>query len=363
MEQLGEFTRIYQVAGLRSPVFDPRYRFLLPHGYMVPYAGAIWKILKEEDPDLVEVCDKYALIWLAGLLRKRMLPGLKRPSLVGFSCERMDDNISAYLGNGEFGRRFARYYMGWCYIPFFDVHIVNSAYTADELQRAMVPKHRRPVWVCPMGVDRTSNAGASNGDARSELMQKIGAHPNSRLLFYAGRLSPEKNLELLLDTMDLLVDQGGDYHMILAGDGPRAEWLREKGLARLPGRVHCLGHVSNREELLLLYRSCDAFVHPNPREPFGIAPLEALAFGLPLVAPNSGGVLAYADETNAWLTDPDPAAFSTAILSVFMDPDSRERKVAAGLQTAAQHEWPAVTRELFGIYDKAAFSFKEKARA
>ncbi len=61
------------------------------------------------------------------------------------------------------------------------------------------------------------------------------------------------------------------------------------------------GHVGARETLARLYASCDVFVHPNPREPFGIGPLEAMASGVPLVAPAAGGLLSYANDTNAWL--------------------------------------------------------------
>jgi glycosyltransferase involved in cell wall biosynthesis len=326
---------------------------------MVPYAGSIWKILNEENPDLIEVCDKYALIWLAGLLRKGWLPGLNRPSLVGFSCERMDDNLSAYLGAEAWGRRFACYYMGHCYIPFFDLHIVNSPYTADELQRAMVPKHRRPVHICPMGVEQTPFTEAAACESRRELARRIGAAPNGKLLFYAGRLSPEKNLELLLQTVERLVRENGDYHLILAGDGPLASWIQEESSQRTPDRVHCIGHVENRDELVRLYRSCDAFVHPNPREPFGIAPLEAMALGLPLVAPNVGGVLAYANSRNAWLAAPDPMFFAAAIRSVFADPIVRKRRLAAARLTAEQHDWSALTRHLFHIYDQLVASNRE----
>ncbi len=58
-----------------------------------------------------------------------------------------------------------------------------------------------------------------------------------------------------------------------------------------------------------IYANADAFVHPNPREPFGIAPLEAMAAGLPVIAPNSGGLTAYANLANAWLTNPTPDRF------------------------------------------------------
>ncbi len=80
-----------------------------------------------------------------------------------------------------------------------------------------------------------------------------------------------------------------------------------------------LGQINDTETLANLFANCDAFVHPNPREPFGITPLEAMASGLPVVAPNSGGVLSYANSENAWLSEPTAECFSEAIRDIFVD--------------------------------------------
>ena len=61
-----------------------------------------------------------------------------------------------------------------------------------------------------------------------------------------------------------------------------------------------LGHL-DKELLADYYANADVFVHPNPKEPFGIAPLEAMASGVPVVAPNSGGILSYATDENIWM--------------------------------------------------------------
>ena len=62
--------------------------------------------------------------------------------------------------------------------------------------------------------------------------------------------------------------------------------LQGQAETRVPGRVHFLGHLPDRRQLASLYANADVFVHPNPREPFGIGPLEAMASGLPLVTSN-----------------------------------------------------------------------------
>ncbi|HKX27141.1 MAG TPA: glycosyltransferase, partial [Blastocatellia bacterium] len=359
VENVGEFGRIYHVKAPHAPIFDRRYRLLLPHTYLPTFQGALRQILRAERPNLIEVCDKYALNWLGGIVRQRWIPGLRRPVLVGMSCERMDDNIRAFIGESRLGRRLSRFYMGNLYIPLFDYHIANSQYTADELCSAMVPRHERPVYVRPMGADLEDFRSAQPSAAhRQELLARVGGNARTRLLLYAGRLSPEKNLQLLIELMERLAQDGhGSYRLVIAGSGPLAAWFEEQARLRAPGLVWMLGHIDRRRALIDLYTDCDAFVHPNPREPFGIAPLEAMAAGLPLIAPRSGGVLSYADDTNAWLADATGEAFAAAVRAVDAETAIRQEKLGRARETAQRYSWESVTARFFELYDELHADF------
>jgi alpha-1,6-mannosyltransferase len=117
------------------------------------------------------------------------------------------------------------------------------------------------------------------------------------------------------------------------------------------GRIHLLGHIANRKDLADLYANCDALVHPNPREPFGIAPLEAMASGLPVVAPRAGGVLSYANPGNAWLAEPTGTDLAAAVRKVFADDVDKAVKTGQALRTAANFDWPQVAAVFFDLYD------------
>ena len=149
VEDVGGHARIHYVRAPRSPWIDSRYRVLLPSQFLLP-GRRLARILREERPDLVEVCDKYSLCHLAGVIRRGWVPGLRRPVLVGLTCERMDDNVEQHLGLGPAGRRWAARYMRRVYLPQFDAHIAISQYTAGEL-RPQPPRHRRRVDVLPLG--------------------------------------------------------------------------------------------------------------------------------------------------------------------------------------------------------------------
>ncbi len=348
VELVGEFGRVYHIESPRAPLY-PEYRMLYPYRYLFPRT-AVQRILNDERPDLIEVSEKYTTPYLAGLLRTRRLPGVSyRPTVVGLSHERMSESMVAYVSGHPWAQRFCAWYMKAIYFPLFDHHITVSEHTAAELIDASKGhKVRRGIWISPMGVDCDRFTPArQSADARRELLERTGGDSSTTLLFYAGRLAPEKNLGLLLDTMRHL---DADYRLAIAGDGIELERLRSAAAHRGLRNVAFLGQVKDRDLLAGYYASADVFVHPNPREPFGIAPLEAMSAGLALVAPNSGGVTSYADETNAWLSRPEGADFADSIRAIRRDPAARKLRTATGRRTAERYSWPNVTSNYLRLY-------------
>jgi len=359
VEHVGRFGRIWTIEAPPAPAFDRRYRMILPHRYCPVIGRQLVGILERERPHLVEICDKYSLLYLAAMLRRGWHRRVTRPVLVGLSCERFDDNMSAYLSRSAAARAFTRWYIRHIYGPPFDYHIANSEYTAQELRSAL---HDRPpgfVRVCPMGVD-TDGFGPErrSRDMRSRLLVRAGGRENSVLLLYAGRVSPEKNLALLVDVLrELVQDATVDYRLVVAGDGPHAEWLRRQAVGPLDGRILLTGSL-DRATLATVYASCDVFVHPNAREPFGIGPLEAMASGVPVVVPASGGVLEYANPLNAWLAAPAVGPFTRGVrAAAAADP----HRLAAARATAHRFRWSRITRRFFATYDELHRSMQDTA--
>lgn len=271
VEEFGRFGRIYQVPAPPAPAFDRRYRLILPHTYLPWLPSAVVSILERERPDVVEICDKYSLPYLAAMLRKNWHRQVLRPALVGLTCERFDDNMAAYLSGSDTARAFTRWYIRRIYGPPFDAHIAVSDYTAQELRSAL---HDRAPWfirTCLMGVDAGGFGPVRRDETvRAELLRRVGGSSHTTLLFYAGRLSPEKNIGLLVDTMrELARDRSTDYRLVVAGEGPAAG-----SLSGCADRTWLCGNLE-KDALADYLATCDVFVHPNPREPFGIGPLEA----------------------------------------------------------------------------------------
>lgn len=352
IEEISGCVRIYHVAAPPAKL-NPSYRMIYPNQFLGS-ESKVRGILRCERPDLVEINDKYGINYLGPLLRLRLLPDLDfRPVVVGLTCERMDESFRTYLFGGALSRWFCSAYMRFAYFPFFDHHIAVSDGTAEELRAASLGHAvERGVWQLPMGVDcdRFSPRHRS-ATARAELLRRVGANGRTRLLLYVGRLVPEKNLNLLLETLEHLCRATEDYRLVVVGDGLcRASFLAEAA-ARLGSRVVWLGHISNREQLASLYANCDFFIHPNPREPFGIAPLEAMASGLALIAPNSGGVTLFANNENALLVEPTGAAFASAARELAPNSERRKQIMREAYNTALQYSWNSITDRFLDLYE------------
>ena len=385
-EDVGAFGRIYYVKAGKSPVFDRRYRMIMPWQYL-RQKSRIRQILKEEMPDIIEIAEKYTLTYLAGHIKKGFLKSLNRPMMVHLSCERMDDNMRAFVSSIIPFGWFSRLFMGNYVAPMFDYHLANSKYTASELLDAVSNggnDHRSKrgeklswrffkssaegfserVFVSNCGVDSEFfNPGRKNSEIRRQIVAEAGFPENSTVLLYVGRLSPEKNVKFLPKVLRSLLGSyrldsaKREYRLLVAGAGPQAGWLKKELEKHAHGKFKLLGHVNDPEKLANLYANADIFVHPNPREPFGIGPLEAMASGTPVIVPNSGGVLSYANEENAWLEEPESDDYFAAVMDIVNNPEKREKKIKNALETARLFSWRNSTDRVFQLYDELYETF------
>jgi alpha-1,6-mannosyltransferase len=352
-EQVSDTVRIRRVPAAHSLIGDRRYRVILPHHFLFPGSTQFKRILEQEQPNVVECCDKYSLFYLLGYYRMGWIDGTRGPAGVALTMERMDDNFTTFLNQSVLSRAFCRWYMGRIYHSIPKYHIAISRYVADELNQAPSAAAKPKTRILPLGVDSVLFRPPSHPrQARQAFRAAAGLPLESNVILYAGRLSPEKNLGLLVDTLHEL-DHSRDarWHLMMLGDGLLRPQMEKLAATDWRGRLHVLPHVNDRATLARFLGGADVFVHPNPREPFGIGPLEAMACGTPVVLPNCGGVTEYATPDNSWMAAPDGKAFAAAISVIHASPDEATRRAAAARATALSHHWTAVADRYFAEYD------------
>ncbi len=119
------------------------------------------------------------------------------------------------------------------------------------------------------------------------IRELYGVPADSFLVVTLSRLVPEKGLDVLMETAVMLKEKG--YYFIVAGDGPLREKLHDKIKELNVGdNVRLTGYVETSRDLMA---AADAFVLAAHAEPFGIALIEAMASGTPVVAARAGGPL------------------------------------------------------------------------
>ena len=171
-----------------------------------------------------------------------------------------------------------------------------------------------------------------------DLPAEVGEEASPPEVLYAGRLSPEKGvLEL--------AEAARGLNLVVAGDGP----LR----ARIPGALGFVPH----DELQRLYARAAVVACPSRREGFGVACLEAMAHGRPVVATDVGGLrdLVVDGENGLVVPARDPRALRVALERLLEDRPLRRRLGAAGRERARRHfSWETVTDATVATYRMAA---------
>jgi phosphatidylinositol alpha 1,6-mannosyltransferase len=184
---------------------------------------------------------------------------------------------------------------------------------------------------------------------RDERLRAQLAPGGEMIVGFVGRLAPEKKVMRLAALRDI-----PGVQLVVVGDGPDRRQLAK----RLPDAIF-LGFKTG-DELARAYASLDVFVHTGPFETFCQAVQEALASGLPVIAPNAGGprdLVAHGgsgfllSESRGADADQDfGAALRATVRTLAGDPRLRSRLGTAARRSVLPRTWPAVCEELLGHY-------------
>ena len=182
--------------------------------------------------------------------------------------------------------------------------------------------------------------------------------PGKLSVLYAGRISKEKNIDLLADAFALAHEQDPRLHLVLAGGGPEQPRLKE----RLGGRATFLGWLEGTA-LAAVYASADAFCFPSETDTFGQVVLEAQASGVPVLAVDTGGPRELiTDGVDGLLRPASAQALADALLLLARSPQLRRRLGAAARRSVEQRTWERALERLAAGYRGALEAARVEAR-
>jgi len=306
-------------------------RVITVPGPMVPGTGGyrvvldrvrMMRVLDTVRPDRLEVSDRTTLRWTGRWARRRGVPSVmvSHESLVGLlrvltGDRRHLDRVADRLNARTIGQ--------------YDRVVCTTAWAAEEFRRLGAPNLSQ----VPLGVDLEHfHPGRYDAGLRSAL-----APSTDVLLVHCGRLSPEKRPERSIAALAHLRSRGVAATLVVVGDGPCGPRLRASAERNgLP--VRFLRYVSDRDELARLLATADIVLAPGPVETFGLAALEALASGTPVVVSAESALPAVIGDAGAAAVGNGPA-YADAVLDLAARPAMDRR--AAARRRAERYPWSA----------------------
>jgi len=313
------------VAGVPFPPY--------PQIMLAPSNPRVGRALKKFEPNLIHAVNPFVLGSGAPFYSHRM--GL--PLVASYHT-----NVTTYarfygLGIGERAGRW------WTRTLHNRAHV--NLCTSETTRKYLSENGVERLHVWPQGVDTVR----FHPKKRSEewRFKLSGGHPESPVLLYVGRLGREKNIGSLKAVLRAMPG----VRLALVGDGPARGELEEK----FAGMPAVFSGTRRGAELTAAYASADALVFPSTTETLGLAMLEALSSGLPVVAARAGAAHEVVEEgVNGLLYEPeDRDSLVETVRRVLEDGELRARLGEGARATAETRDWEAATRALRGYYEMA----------
>jgi alpha-1,6-mannosyltransferase len=217
--------------------------------------------------------------------------------------------------------------------------VCTTRWAAAEFERLGVRNLRH----VPLGVDLE----LFSPQRRCPALRQRYAAPGEVLIVHCGRLSVEKKPHRSIDALARLRAAGVPAVLVVAGDGPLRPRLERQAAGALP--VVFTGFIPGRTAVAALLATADVVLAPGPVETFGLAALEALACGTPVVVSGSGALPEVIGGAGVTVTGED---FAGGVLSVLRRPAAQRR--AAARAHAERFGWPAAVRGFLAAHAVAA---------
>lgn len=172
-------------------------------------------------------------------------------------------------------------------------------------------------------------------------------HPASKLMVFVGRLAPEKDIGSLRSALEEMPDA----RLAIVGDGPARRDLEEE----FAGTPTVFTGMLQGRDLTAAYASADVFVFPSTTETLGMAMIEALASGLPVVAASSGATTEVVshEESGLLYEAGSGSELVEATRAILSDAELRERLSKGARAAAEERSWESSTGALRGYYQEA----------
>lgn len=324
------------VVQLRAPKVGGGYRLIVE-----PWR--VTDVLESWRPTSVELSDKLTLLPVARWARRAGVGS------VLFSHERLSDMFAMRTGL-DTTSKVSIALLNRILVRSFDTIVVTSGYAEDEFTNAAAGADCPMVRV-PLGVDLSTFRPAPLESGDEVAGSRVGDIARPLRLTHFGRLSREKSPHLAVRTAVELHRRGVAIQLDVYGDGPHLSELVDLA-GSAPVTFH--GFIDDRRDLARHVAAADISLSVCPSETFGLAVLEALAAGTPVVTADRGGARELVDATSGAWGRANPSSLADAVLDLAARPEAPRR---AGARARAElFPWSATVDSMLAVHESVTRS-------
>lgn len=301
-------------------------------GYrLIVRIGLVKKLLSDINPDRLEISDRLTLLSLAKWAKKRQI------SCTLFAHERLDGILQSFIPALRHPQKFADF---WNHrtTKRVDQIVCTTNYAAAEFERIQAQN----VKMIPLGVDLSRFS-----PELADLAFRRNLVGDQKMVVACTRLSKEKDPDFLLDIAAEFKHQKLPITLVIAGSGPMERQLYSRVAEdQLP--VKFLGFIQDSIQIAKILASSDVFLAVGPIETFGLAALESLACGTPVISRLGGAISEITSEDCAKSLVRDEKAWVDAVKEFTqVDPVQTRAKARA---RAEQFDWAQTTNSMLKLH-------------
>ena len=253
-------------------------------------------ILKSYQPDVCEFSDRSSLQFVALWCKIHKIPS------IFFAHERLDGVFKTFFPGLPFMKLISKFLNRITNLIYKNI-VATTVFAAEEFFQIKSKK----VSKIPLGVDLKTFT--------PELVRKPDENSFNGYLVTATRQSKEKDPGLILDIARALKERNIEFPIIVYGEGPELFKLQQKAhLEKL--NIFYLGYIRDRKLLAERIANADIYLAPGPIETFGLAALEALACGTPVICRKSSALAEIVIEGTGFALERNPNLWVNAILAL-----------------------------------------------
>lgn len=337
--------QVYRTSSIPLPFYmNGRYRFS-PFPFF-----KIRKIIRKLKPDIVHICSPYpiggsAYIWA----RKNHIPVIS-------SIHILPENLlSPFLGSKHykgFKERFWKYLIyffnlaDWITIP---TQSGADIYIGHGLKNKITP------------ISNGINTNVFNPKNDGEYLRKKFNLPKKNIVLSAGRMTPEKNLDVLINAIPKVVKKI-DAHFLFVGSGGEYKQSLQNMVEELNVAEHTtFTSFLDWDDYPNIYTIADLFTLPSEAELQSIVTLEAVASGLPVVVVNKGALPELASSGNGLVFEPkNSEEMADKIVTILSNEKLKKQMSKNSLELVKKHTLESVAKQYVKAYEKAIKVFQNK---